>query len=428
MFFFGAHFELSSDIEAIGASFAIYEYEPEKCNFCLVSCNSMYAEGLVGKPMVKVVGQPISTVFPKYLCSPLIDLFHRCVTEKIALETEIVQDYKAIERWWRSIISPITEKSFNKTRIIQTCVEITEKKLLESRLDYSMRRYEAVVQSAHDGIVTIDEQQNIRMMNEAAKEIFGYSEEEIVGKPLTQLMPVKCRRKHVEYVEGFKASTVESRTMQSRALVQGLKKNGVEFPIEVTISKLNIKNSTEMTAVVRDISEKHRLIEELYRSSQEDPLTHLYNRRYFISSLKDEIARCKRFGHRFILVMLDIDHFKLFNDKHGHACGDFVLKRLSGILKNELGETDVIARWGGEEFLVLLPEVDIEAGLMVAEKIRASVQRAQIKYEQKILQVTVSIGVESFDHETMNIDDILMNVDKALYKSKVEGRNRVSVL
>ncbi len=336
-------------------------------------------------------------------------------------------DYKGQERCWRSIVSPIVNSADEKFRMIQTCVEITEKKRLEEQLNLSMKRFEAVVNNAYDGIITIDEQQNIKLFNDAAQSMFGYSEQEIVGQPLTKLLPDKYQNKHHGYVEGFKRSQVDSRPMQTRAAVQGLRKDGSEFAIEVTISKIRIADNVEFTAVIRDISEKNQLLEELILSSRRDPLTELYNRRYFTELLNAEITRSKRFKRGFSLLMLDIDHFKSINDRFGHTCGDAALIAFSKTLTNSIREVDTSCRWGGEEFLVLLPEIPKETAMIVAEKIRQNIENLETIYEGDLIKLTVSVGLEYFSGETIEMSNMINKVDQILYKAKNTGRNKISI-
>lgn len=426
MFFLSDHETLISSIEAIGASFAVFEFDPHSVAFELVSCNSRY-EDLMGYSSAKALGLPLTTIFPRYIHNPLKEAFIRCKTELIALETEIVLDYKGQERCWRSIVSPIVNSADEKFRIIQTCVEITEKKRLEEQLNLSMKRFEAVVNNAYDGIITIDEQQNIKLFNDAAQSMFGYSEQEIVGQPLTKLLPDKYQNKHHGYVEGFKRSQVDSRPMQTRAAVQGLRKDGSEFAIEVTISKIRIADNVEFTAVIRDISEKNQLLEELILSSRRDPLTELYNRRYFTELLNAEITRSKRFKRGFSLLMLDIDHFKSINDRFGHTCGDAALIAFSKTLTNSIREVDTSCRWGGEEFLVLLPEIPKETAMIVAEKIRQNIENLETIYEGDLIKLTVSVGLEYFSGETIEMSNMINKVDQILYKAKNTGRNKISI-
>lgn len=380
----------------------------------------------MGCPSWQALGQSLVTIFPRYIHSPLQKTFVSCKTDRVALETEIVLDYKGQERCWRSIVSPIVNSTIEKFRIIQTCVEITEKRLLEKQLNTSMNRFEAVVHNAYDGIISVDENHNIKLFNEAAQSMFGYNEQEIIGKPLTQLLPEKFREKHHGYVEGFKKSQVDSRPMQTRTPVQGLRKDGSEFTIEVTISKIRISDRVEFTAVIRDISEKDQLLKELILSSRKDSLTGLNNRRHFTDILNAEITRATRFNRGFSLLMLDIDHFKLINDKFGHSCGDDALVAFSNLLLNDSREVDSLCRWGGEEFMILLPEISKENAVIVAEKIRKSVESLEIKYGDVFVNFTVSIGLDHFSGESIEINSMINTVDKCLYKAKNTGRNRVS--
>jgi len=425
MFFLSDHDSLISSIEAIGASFAVFEFDPQSVAFELVSCNSRY-EDLMGYSSAKALGQPLTTIFPRYIHNPLKEAFIHCMNERMALETEIVLDYKGQERCWRSIVSPIVNSKIEAFRIIQTCVEITEKKILEKQLNLSMKRFEAVVNNAYDGIITIDEQQNVKLFNEAAQSMFGYSEQEIIGQPLTKLLPEKYQAKHHSYVEGFKRSQVDSRPMQTRAAVQGLRKDGSEFAIEVTISKIRIADNVEFTAVIRDISEKNQLLEELILSSRRDPLTELYNRRYFTELLSSEITRSKRFKRGFSLLMLDIDHFKSINDRFGHACGDAALIAFSKTVTNSIREVDTICRWGGEEFLVLLPEIPKITAMIVAEKIRKNIENLETIYEGDLIKLTVSIGLEYFSGDAIEMSSMVNKVDQILYRAKNTGRNKTS--
>jgi diguanylate cyclase (GGDEF)-like protein/PAS domain S-box-containing protein len=427
MFFLSDHKTLINSIEAIGASFAVFEFEPESVAFALVSCNSRY-EDLMGYSSEQALGQSLVTIFPRYIHTPLKEAFIRCKTEHIALETEIVLHYKGQERHWRSIVSPIVNSTIEKFRIIQTCVEITEKKVLEKQLNLSMKRFKAVVNNAYDGIITIDKQHNIKLLNDAAQAMFGYSKEEMIGQALTVLLPEKYRDKHHEYIEGFKKSEVDSKPMQTRAPVQGLRKDGSEFAIEVTISKIRIDDNVEYTAVIRDISEKNQLLEELIISSKKDPLTELYNRRYFTKLLNSEIIRAKRFKRGFSLLMLDIDHFKSINDEFGHACGDAALITFSKTVINSIREVDTLCRWGGEEFLILLPEIPKETAIVVAEKIRTNIEKLETNYEGALIKITVSIGLAYFSDDSLevnNISTMINKVDQKLYKAKNTGRNKV---
>ncbi|WP_207902639.1 sensor domain-containing diguanylate cyclase [Reinekea marinisedimentorum] len=415
---------MTDSIEAIGAGFAVYELVPEDGSFELVSCNDLY-EDILGKKKDTAIGKSLHAIFPRYISQPLVETFHRCKAKQVALESEVIIEYKGRERHWRSIISPILDSNQGKLRIIQTCVEITEKKILERKLTKSMKRFEAVVQSAYDGIITVDGNQNIKLFNQAAEQIFGFTQDELLGEPLTRLMPQRYRKNHGAYVEGFKESVVDSRSMQTRAPVHGLRKDGSEFPIEVTISKINIDNSTELTAVIRDISEKNRLMEELLLASQEDFLTGLYNRRKLTELINLEIKRYKRFGRPFSFILADIDYFKAINDQYGHDCGDEVIKAFAQLMRSSLRDTDAIGRWGGEEFLILLPEAELDHACQVAEKLRQNSEQLSTRYEDEEIKFTISAGVAEYSDANVDRAAIVKKVDQLMYHAKKEGRNRI---
>lgn len=423
MFHEGNHAELLPMLEAIGANFAIYEYCVDHNTFRLVSCNSLY-EDILGTNKESVLEQSLEQLFPRYISEVLHHSFNDSRTKEVACESEFFIDYKANERWWRSVVSPIILAPDHSTaRIIQTCVEITEKKQLEKTLDITMKRYQAIVQTAYDGIITIDNEQNIKLINQAAQAIFSMKQDEGIGLPLKELIPARYRQGHNHYIEGFRHSRVDSRPMQTRASVRGLRRDGSEFPVEVTISKIKVDDNVEMTAVIRDISERNQLLEELVSASQEDSLTKLYNRRQFTHIIEQEISRTSRYLRPFSLLMLDIDKFKQVNDKHGHEAGDEVLIHIANMLKENTRTSDACCRWGGEEFLVLLPETLIEDACILAEKIRLQIEITPTQYLGEKFNSTVSIGVKTFTSGDNSIKEAISHVDSLMYKAKNAGRN-----
>lgn len=164
-------------------------------------------------------------------------------------------------------------------------------------------------------------------------------------------------------------------------------------------------------------------IEELEVLSTTDPLTGLYNRRYMIQQLEREAVRYQRYLHPFTLLIADIDHFKIINDTYGHDCGDFVLQQLAIDLKAHLRCQDFVARWGGEEFLVLLTETDEDAAIQLAERLLKTVAETSFIYKDVTLKITLTIGSASY-HNTTTIEETIKKADRALYDGKRNGRNQ----
>jgi len=163
-----------------------------------------------------------------------------------------------------------------------------------------------------------------------------------------------------------------------------------------------------------------------HQSSITDAKTGLYNHEFFMRRLEEELSRCDRVGSDACVLMLDVDRFKRFNDSYGHLAGDAVLESLALALKEAMRSEDSVARFGGEEFCVLAVDCGAEAGMAMAERIRAIIEALRIEYNGRALRITVSIGVCMLDPR-LKAKDLLDDADKALYASKAGGRNRCTL-
>ncbi|MBL8685212.1 MAG: GGDEF domain-containing protein [Myxococcales bacterium] len=165
--------------------------------------------------------------------------------------------------------------------------------------------------------------------------------------------------------------------------------------------------------------------EEIYKLMSMDGLTQLRNRRAFDEALTEEIARARRFERPLAVCVLDADKFKSINDQFGHLAGDAVLRQLGGILRNNVRKNDIAGRLGGEEFGVLLPEVDRAGGLVVAEKLRRMVEAHRFEFDRTVIPVTLSIGVAELMPHEREPSELIKRADELLYRAKHGGRNRV---
>ncbi|MFW6050837.1 MAG: GGDEF domain-containing protein [Myxococcota bacterium] len=165
--------------------------------------------------------------------------------------------------------------------------------------------------------------------------------------------------------------------------------------------------------------------EEIYRLMTVDGLTQVHNKRYFDEMLEREVSRATRYAKTFSLVLFDIDHFKEINDTHGHLAGDAILRQLGNVVRRRTRRDDVIARIGGEEFALLLPELDVEAAAGVADMLRQLIEQTRFEFEGTVIPVTCSLGVAQWQPSHGEGADILKAADDKLYEAKRTGRNRV---
>ncbi len=200
----------------------------------------------------------------------------------------------------------------------------------------------------------------------------------------------------------------------------------------------------QITSVVNHAAEKARLVEEnrklidelkaaneiLLELAVHDGLTGLHNHRFFQESLAKNLALSARNGRILSLLFIDVDHFKQYNDTHGHPDGDEVLKELAKLMSSRLRTSDLAARYGGEEFVILLPETNKAGALIVAENLCRQVESQPFKCgdSQSLGKITISIGLAVFPDDATEASDLISKADRALYKAKQDGRNRVCVV
>ncbi|MEH2558023.1 diguanylate cyclase (GGDEF)-like protein/PAS domain S-box-containing protein [Bradyrhizobium algeriense] len=351
-----------------------------------------------------------------------------CFNTGIAQELEQAYDFKGGTRWWRLSLKPFRHAGGNSSvlEILVTGLDITPKMILTHELEVSTSRFRSVVDAAYDAIITVDQEHNITLFNRAAENLFGYDASEVIGHPLVNLLPEKFRSHHSAYIHQFSRSPVNSRQMDERNRIWGQHRDGTLLPVEIAISKINVGGLLEFTAVIRDITDRVRLMDLLQKQAVTDELTGLPNRREFLEVMEKVLES----DEQLAVLMLDIDYFKKVNDTYGHDAGDEVLRVLSKIGMAASRKMDVFARWGGEEFVAALPGLDAEHARATAEKLRTTFEKRDFQHDWSIgraIPFTVSIGVATRADGENDLDAIMKRADEALYQAKENGRNRVEV-
>lgn len=194
----------------------------------------------------------------------------------------------------------------------------------------------------------------------------------------------------------------------------------------IKLSQIRARMQQSEKELKRQLDEINNLQARLQEQATRDALTGLYNRRYCDETLERELARCQRDGQELSVLMIDLDHFKQINDRYGHQAGDEVLRALAHLLNEQVRTSDVACRYGGEEFLVLLPGAGLESALQRAEAWRRAVASVPVRHGSDEIRATLSIGIATYPGQGETSKTLLRAADMALYQAKVDGRNRTS--
>ncbi len=303
----------------------------------------------------------------------------------------------------------------------------------------------AAIEAAAEGVAITDPDGVIEYVNPALIRNTGYTKEELVGRH-TRIFSSGCHDK--AFYENL-WNTICSGNIW-RGEIVNRRKNGSQFTELMAIAPVcNERGETvHYVALKHDISDRkrmeddlkqtnamleaqlaeiHRLQEELRELAVRDGLTNLFNRRYLDETLERELARAKREGYPLSLVMIDIDHFKKLNDTYGHQAGDKVLRELAALLWSNVRTGDVPCRYGGEEFVVLLPRMPLEVALDRAEDWRNTFRTMRVPFGDFQLETTISCGLSAYPEHARTPDELVRCCDEALYRAKRGGRNRSEI-
>jgi diguanylate cyclase (GGDEF)-like protein len=249
------------------------------------------------------------------------------------------------------------------------------------------------------------------------------------GLKTTKVLTIKEYQVLDEKLEGIDVKQMHSVTIDVQGEQQnlgGLLEMGYFSSVPLGIDEKSIIKSilSVMVMVIGSSRTLKKTLRELDYYAKQDPLTGLYNRRYFNTFFENEFERSRRHKHEFCLLMLDLDNFKGVNDSYGHVCGDMVLRDVAGVITKKIRRGDMVTRLGGDEFAIVLPETDIKGAHHVAEEIKNAIETHRFSGEHEF-HITTSIGLISYPKHTESMTEMLAHVDIALYQAKADGRNTV---
>jgi len=282
-------------------------------------------------------------------------------------------------------------------------------------LDISPIARGQVFESMQDGVVVTDSQGRILDFNNAVQHIFPNLTRENLGHYLPTFAPELKTYLFSENISKYNPLSIQ-------------KEDIVQF-YDVRTIPIKEKQNQEMgiAIYIREITEQYQLLKKLQEYAEKDWLTGIWNRRKWMDLAKAEIRRAERHKRPLTIAYLDIDHFKLVNDSLGHEGGDMVLIHLVQNISSQLRENDIFGRIGGEEFVILFPELDKEKAQIVTQRLLRAVSEKEINFGKQNLSVTTSIGAIVWEGDKkVSLDELIQKADKALYMSKAAGRNQAT--
>lgn len=315
---------------------------------------------------------------------------------------------------------------------------------LDKRQMTQLHQLTQLLQTIDNGLIVVDDQYRVQMWNRFMESHSGISAATARDQVLFELfpdLPVRWLRRKIdsvftlrsaafctweEFPHLFQFKSSRPLTGQSPMMYQ----NVTLIPLTGLDQRVNavcllVYDVTDVATHKNELQTANRILQ---RISRIDRLTGLYNRGYWEECLEGEFLRCKRNRRPASLLMLDIDHFKRFNDTHGHQAGDQVLREFANVVQGLRRATDVAGRYGGEEFAVILPETTPAQAMVMAERLRQHVASLEVRWGDQLLSITTSVGISGFDPDMQNYQQWIQHADEALYQAKAQGRNRSVML
>jgi len=315
----------------------------------------------------------------------------------------------------------LSEHLFTYARNLESTKKILDHKV--QMLEENEEKFRSIFEQAAVGIARVGPDGSWLEVNDKICEIVGYSKDELLCLTFQDITYPDDLQTDLDFVQQLSDGVIDHYCMEKRYI----KKDGELVWIELTVSLTRNPDGSPkyFVSVVEDISLRKQYEEELSYRLTHDFLTGLNSRGSLDATIIKEVERASRYGRPLSLLMVDIDHFKKVNDEHGHQNGDLVLREVARILSSSIRGCDTPGRFGGEEFIVVLPELDVTEAGQTAERIRSKIEAHPFSIKDGQIPITVSIGVGVLSEDTKNSNDLVKVADDAMYEAKQAGRNCV---
>jgi len=330
-------------------------------------------------------------------------------------------------RWVEVHARPVPDADGHLAGISGTLSDFTERKHLEDSLQREKERAQIILQSIGEGVVVTRADGCVHVINSEAERLLGWGQENAVGQPLPQVFRVTDDQSQPP-MPGPAGCDGDPCSGQCAGVNAWLERaDGAHMAVEWSASPVAGPDRAGLGCVVvfRDVTAQRTLQQQMAYQATHDALTGLLNRAALQEAIAREAAGAERDGMPFSLILLDLDRFKIANDNYGHSVGDRVLGAIAGRIQRHVREADWFGRWGGEEFLCLLPGTLGSEAVRIAERVRADIMDQPIELAEATIAMTASFGVAAFPEDADTIEDLIRAADTRLYEAKRAGRNRV---
>jgi diguanylate cyclase (GGDEF)-like protein/PAS domain S-box-containing protein len=382
------------------------------------------AERIFGYTEPEVLGKPLSVLMPERFRDMHDAGMRRVVDGGVAASRLIGSTVEVVGlrkdgREFPLELSLATWDSPNGRFFSGIIRDISERKKAEEKI-------KALLETAPDPIVEIDSDGRIVLANARTDELFGYERSEMVKRPIEKLFSERSRELVAERFHAIISGADAGGSLTLGQDMWGQRKDGSEFPVDVTVSTMATDEGLVITSIIRDVTDRKRFETQLQHLADHDALTELFNRRRFEQELNEYGDYARRYKETGAVLLLDLDRFKFVNDTHGHKAGDEVIRAVGNALRESVRQSDVVARLGGDEFAVLLKNVHQAEAERVACLMLATVRDRELPLSGHRTTMTTSIGIAPFGEDVIT-ENLLVNADLAMYAAKDAGGNRYEV-
>lgn len=376
----------------------------------------VHDESTLFMPKNNIIGSHISDIFPENISDEMLSVFKKAYKTGKKQNFEYKSPLLSDERWFLAEIFYL--KAENSSKFVVSIQDITQRKTIENSLFIEKERFRTTLLSIGDGVISTDSRGYITLINQVAEKLTGWCQQEAFGLPLDQVLHLvdEYTKESCENPASRVLETGEIIELNNHTLL--LSKDGQEIPIEDSAAPIKDQDGhiTGVVIVFRDFTDKKEKQAEIEYLSFHDHLTGLYNRRFF----DEELRRLNTPRNLPLsLLIFDVNGLKLTNDAFGHLAGDRLLKKVAQIMQEKSRSDDIIARVGGDEFVILLPQTDIKQAKELAKRINAALSQEHLEAGH----VSISSGWAVKTRADEEIDEVFKSAENKMYQYKISERS-----